>query len=110
MLNAGDPEALTTAEIGHAIADALGRPHLHERLLPESRYERPSLSNPWAVPHPLVLDMRAAEAQLGYRPLTTYAEAVRDTAAWIAAELPTRDWSNTYLARLFNYAAEDALL
>lgn len=110
VLNAGDPEALTTSEIGHAIAAALGRPALDEVLLPESRYARPSFSNPWAVPHPLVLDMRAAEAQLGYQPLTTYAQAVRETCAWIASELPTRDWGNTYLARLFDYGAEDALL
>jgi hypothetical protein len=68
------------------------------------------VSNPWAVPFPLVVDMRAAERELGYRPVTSYADAVRDTCAWLAEEAPRRDWSDTYLGRYFDYAAEDAVL
>lgn len=109
VLNCGDPEALTTSEIGHAIAEVLGRPALREVLLPESRYERPAFPHPWAVPAPIVLDMRAAEAQLGYRAVTTYPEAVRATCEWLLAELRSRDWSDTYLGRCFDYAAEDAI-
>lgn len=109
VLNCGDPEALTTSEIGRAIAEALGRPALREVLLPESRYEQQAFPNPWAVPAPIVLDMQAAEAQLGYRPVTAYPEAVRATCEWLVAELQARDWADTYLGRCFDYAAEDAL-
>jgi nucleoside-diphosphate-sugar epimerase len=102
VLNAGDPQALTVAEIGRAIA-----PELEQVPIPESGYELREVSNPWAVPFPLVLDMQAAERELGYRPVTTYAEAVRETAAWLAAEPP--DIAGTYMERYFDYAAEDRL-
>ena len=46
-----------------------------------SRFSLPAdeYGNPWGLPpdHPLVFDMRAAERDLGYRPVTTYAEAVK---------------------------------
>ncbi len=109
VLNCGDPYAPTVVEIGHAIADALGRPYLREVLLPESRYEHPEFANPWAAPRPVILDMQAAEA-FGYRPLTTYPEAVGETCDWLMKELRVRDWSDTYLGRQFNYDAENALL
>ena len=54
--------------------------------------------------------MRRAEQELGYRPVTTYAEAVRATCAWLASEAPRRDWTGTYLGRYFDYNAEDAVL
>jgi nucleoside-diphosphate-sugar epimerase len=101
VLNAGDPNPPTVSEIGRAIA-----PELEQVLVPESGYERRELSNPWAVPFPLVVDMRAAEAELGYRPVTTYPEAPRKTAAWLRAEPP--DVTGTYMERYFDYAAEDA--
>ena len=101
VLNAGDPDPPTVSEIGRAIA-----PELEQVLVPESGYERRELSNPWAVPFPLVVDMQAAEAELGYRPVTTYPEAARKTAAWLRAEPP--DVTGTYMERYFDYAAEDA--
>lgn len=103
VLNAGDPDPPTVREIGHAIA-----PELEQVPIPESGYERHELSNPWAVPFPLIVDMSRAQRELGYRPVTTYADAVRETAAWLAAEPP--DVSGTYMERYFDYAAEDALL
>jgi uncharacterized protein YjlB len=55
--------------------------------------------------------MEAAEAELGYRPVTTYPEAVRETCAWIVGELERgRSWDGTYLAEMFDYAAEDAAM
>jgi nucleoside-diphosphate-sugar epimerase len=109
VLNCGDPGPPTVAEIGRAVCAALGR-NLEQVLLPESGYARPELSNPWAALHPFIVDMAAAESQLGYRPVTTYPEAVRETVAWLAEEAPERDWSETYLGRYFDYAAEDAVL
>jgi nucleoside-diphosphate-sugar epimerase len=103
ILNCGDPEPPTVSEIGRAIA-----PELTQVPIAENGYERRDLSNPWAVPFPLVLDMHAAERELGYRPVARYADAVRATVEWLRGE--QRDWSDTYLARYFDYAAEDAVI
>jgi nucleoside-diphosphate-sugar epimerase len=103
VLNAGDPDPPTVSEIGRAIA-----PELEQVPIPESGYERRELSNPWAVPFPLIVDMSRAERELGYRPVTTYANAVRETAAWLETEPP--DIAGSYLERYFDYAAEDSVL
>jgi len=55
--------------------------------------------------------MEAAEQELGYRPVTTYPEAVGETCAWIVGELESgRDWKGTYLEATLDYAAEDAAM
>jgi nucleoside-diphosphate-sugar epimerase len=105
VLNCADPDPPTVREICRAVA-----PELEQVPIAESGYERRELSNPWAVPRPLVVDMSAAERELGYRPVTTYPEAVRETCAWLVEEVPRRDWSETYLGRFFDYAAEDTEL
>jgi nucleoside-diphosphate-sugar epimerase len=107
VLNCGDPEPPTTREIGAAIVRAM-EAELELRGIAESGYDRPELSNPWAVARPFVLDMSTAARDLGYRPATTYADAVRETCAWLVRELEQRDFSDTYLANYFNYADEDA--
>jgi nucleoside-diphosphate-sugar epimerase len=109
ILNGADPEPPSVREIGRAVAAAMNHA-FKEVLVPESGYERRELSNPWAVPFAVVVDMTAAEQELGYRPVTTYADAVRATCSWLAEEAPRRDWSGTYLGRYFDYAAEDAVL
>ena len=109
VVNCGDPEPPTVRDIGRAVVAAMDH-SFEEVLVPESGYERKELSNPWAVPRPLIVDMSRAEKDLGYRPVTTYAEAVRDTCAWLVAEASHRDWGDTYLGRYFNYEAEDRLL
>src|SRR6478672_9674356 len=109
-LNAGDPEPPTTLEICRAIGDALDH-EFEPVLFPEDSEERPGLDNPWAVPRPLVVSMAAAEKQLGYRPVTTYPEAVPETCAWLVAELEgERSWDGTYLEGMLDYAAEDEAL
>ena len=109
-LNAGDPEPPTTLEICRAIGDALDH-EFEPVLFPEDSEERPGLDNPWAVPRPLVVSMAAAEEQLGYRPVTTYPEAVPETCAWLVAELEGgRSWDGTYLEGMLDYAAEDEAL
>lgn len=107
LLNAGDPEPPTTLEICHAIGAAMGH-EFEPVLLPADEY-----GNPWGLPPqlPLVFDMTAAERELGYRPVTTYAEAVKETCAWLVAELERgRRWDDTYLAETLDYAAEDAAI
>jgi nucleoside-diphosphate-sugar epimerase len=109
-LNSGDPDPPTTLEICRAVGDALGHA-LEPVLFPEHAGERPGLDNPWAVPRPFVVSMTAAEQELGYRPVTTYPEAVPETCAWVAGELKQgRSWDGTYLEAMLDYAAEDEAL
>lgn len=104
-LNAGDPDPPTTLEICRAIGEALEH-EFEPVLLPGDEYD-----NPWAVPLPLVVLMEAAGRELGYRPVTTYPEAVRETCAWLVGELERgRSWEGTYLGEMLDYAAEDAAL
>src|SRR5437764_1340517 len=105
VLNAGAPDPPTTLEICRAIGDALGH-EFEPVLLPRGEYE-----NPWAAEQPFVVSMAAAEQELGYRPVTTYPEAVRETCAWLVAELEGgRNWDGTYLEEMLDYAAEDEVL
>ena len=103
VLNAGDPDPPTVLEIGRAVAAAVDASWT-EVLVPGASEVG---SNPWGVPRPIVVDMATAESTLAYRPVTTYAEAVADTCAWLLAERPPMA---PYLERFFDYDAEDALL
>jgi nucleoside-diphosphate-sugar epimerase len=104
-LNAGDPDPPTTLEICEAVGNALDH-EFEPVLLPGEAYD-----NPWGLPRPFVVSMSAAEQELGYRPVTTYPEAVRETCAWVAAELEQgRSWDGTYLEGMLDYAAEDEAL
>lgn len=106
-LNAGDPDPPTTLEICRAIGNALEH-EFEPVLLPGDAYD-----NPWGAPdsQPFVVSMAAAEEELGYRPVTTYPEAVRETCAWLVGELEAgRSWEGTYLEGVVDYAAEDEAL
>jgi nucleoside-diphosphate-sugar epimerase len=106
-LNAGDPDPPTTLGICEAVGRALG--HDFEPVLLEGE----AFDNPWAAPvdSPFVVSMEAAERELGYRPVTTYPEAVRETCAWLVGELESgRSWDGTYLEGMLDYAAEDKAL
>ena len=107
ILNAGDPEPPTTLEICRAVGDALGH-EFEPVLLPGDEF-----GNPWGVDadKPLVVSMEAAERELGYRPVTTYPEAVKQTCAWVVSELERgRSWAGTHLEEALDYAAEDAAI
>jgi nucleoside-diphosphate-sugar epimerase len=105
VLNAGDPDPPATLEICNAIGRALGH-EFEPVLLPADEF-----GNPWGVQHPFVVAMEAAERELGYRPVTTYPEAVKETCAWIVRELDDgRSWEGTYLEKSLDYAAEDEVL
>lgn len=104
-LNAADPEAISVAEIGQAIAAAYG---VELDLVPIPGPPRHGVGvNPWCIAGPIVLDMSAAQA-LGYTPVTRYGEGIgeacRSAEALAAAGVPFVD----YIGRLFDYAAEDA--
>jgi nucleoside-diphosphate-sugar epimerase len=104
-LNAGDPDPPRTLEICRAIGDALGH-EFEPVLLPADEYD-----NPWGGERPFVVSMEAAEQELGYRPVTTYPEAVDETSAWLVGELADgRNWDGTYLEGMLDYAAEDAVI
>jgi nucleoside-diphosphate-sugar epimerase len=105
VLNCGDPDPPTTLKICKAIGEALDH-EFEPVLLPDGAF-----GNPWAVPQPFVVSMEAAERELGYQPVTTYPEAVKETCAWLVGELERgRSWEGTYLEATLDYAAEDAAL
>jgi nucleoside-diphosphate-sugar epimerase len=107
LLNGGDHDPPSTLEICHAIGDALEY-DFEPVLLPADEF-----NNPWGVPaaYPLIVSMEAAERELGYRPVTTYAEAVKETCAWLVAELERgRTWEGSYVEGWLDYAAEDEVL
>ena len=105
VLNGGDPDPPSTLEICHASGNALEY-EFEPVLLPADEF-----GNPWAVPRPFVVSMEAAERELGYRPVTTYPEAVTETCAWLVGELERgRSWEGTYLEAALDYAAEDEVL
>ncbi|MEU6224968.1 NAD(P)-dependent oxidoreductase [Streptomyces sp. NPDC047042] len=112
-LNAVDPEAPTVAEIAGAIDAVMGVEA--ENVLVDGPPPAPTVGNtPWSVPVPVVFDMSAAERELGYRPVVTYAQSLPETVAWIEGRLAGRDWREAYAKMyetygdLFDYAAEDA--
>lgn len=105
VLNGGDPDPPSTLEICHAIGDALDY-EFEPVLLPADEF-----GNPWGTPNPLVVSMEAAERELGYRPVTTYPEAVKETCAWLLGELERgRTWEGSYIEDSLDYAAEDAAI
>jgi nucleoside-diphosphate-sugar epimerase len=105
ILNGGDPDPPSTLEICHAIGDALEY-EFEPVLLAADEF-----GNPWGTPWPLVVSMEAAERELGYRPVTTYPEAVKETCAWLVGELERgRTWEGSYIEGSLDYAAEDAVL
>ncbi|MGW1190303.1 NAD-dependent epimerase/dehydratase family protein [Streptomyces sp. NPDC002559] len=116
VLNAGDPQAPTVAEIGTAIDAVLGR-STETVLMAGAPGEDFVGTTPWTSPHPIVYDMTAAERELGYRPVTDYMESLPETVEWLAAQLADGDWTEVFPAmlraygkKLFDYAPEDAWL
>ncbi|MFJ1916814.1 NAD-dependent epimerase/dehydratase family protein [Streptomyces sp. NPDC088147] len=116
VLNAGDPQAPAVAEIGAAIDRVLDRET--ETVLADGAPEDGVGDTPWSLEHPVVYDMAAAERELGYRPVTGYAESLPGTVAWLTDRLRGRDWAEAFPKMalhygrdsLFDYATEDAWL
>ncbi|MFD4031091.1 NAD-dependent epimerase/dehydratase family protein [Streptomyces sp. NPDC058637] len=116
VLNAGDPQAPTVAEIGAAVDCVLGR--TTETVLVAGAPPGGGVGEtPWTAAHPIVYDMTAAGRELGYEPVTGYAESLPETVEWLASRLHGRQWTEAfpkmlrnYGEGLFDYAAEDAWL
>ncbi|MFE0509426.1 NAD-dependent epimerase/dehydratase family protein [Streptomyces sp. NPDC058964] len=115
VLNACDPQAPTVTEIGAAVDEVMGartETVLVDGPPPTSAVGR----SPWAVPLPVVFDMTAAERELGYRPVVSYARSLPETVEWLCDRTARQDWRARFplLARtypdLFDYPAEDAWL
>lgn len=116
VLNGADPEAQDVTTIVRLVcATADHQPDIvtFDGWPPESG----AGSSPWSIPVPFVLDMSAAERDLGYRPVAGYADAVVDTCAWLRDVTAGRPWREVlpeipelYGERFADYAIEDELL
>ncbi|GCE76674.1 NAD-dependent epimerase/dehydratase family protein [Cellulomonas biazotea] len=116
VLNAGDPDAPTVAEIGEVVDATLGA---RTRTVTFDGPPRDGLGlTPWAVPHPLVLSMDRAARQLGYVAPGPYATTAPAAVRWLVEESRRRDWREAFpgfvrmeaMGDFFDYAAEDAFL
>jgi len=113
-LNAADLDPPSAADISAAVEELMSwRP---QHVLVVGPEPAPTVGNhPWAVPRPVVADMRRARDDLGYEQPVSYREALEDTVRWAVDAARGRDWKDVFptLGRypdLFDYAAEDAYL
>jgi len=114
ILNSGDPQPPTALEVTRIVLDLMEyrAPVL---LLPGEPPGRGVGDHPWMLAGPLVADLTAAERELGYRPVTGYADAAARTVAWLRDEIAGTDWRRhlpdmASQERFFHYQAEDAFL
>jgi len=112
ILNIADPDTPTVAEITRHTVEHLnyeGRVVGVEDLAYPPKIGR----SPWSVPRPFIVDCQAA-LDLGYAPITTYADAIGATCDWLVRDAVNGDWKErypvlaSYPRNLFDYAAEDA--
>jgi UDP-glucose 4-epimerase len=73
VLNVGCGRAITVNELAREMAAALGRPELGEPV-----HEAPRAGD---VKHSMA-DLRLVESAIGYRPITSFEEGLRQTMAW----------------------------
>jgi nucleoside-diphosphate-sugar epimerase len=105
VFNCGDPDPPTVQQIARRIGD------FTEILLPGAAEVG---GTPWSVPKPFLVDMAKAEQELGYRPTTSWSEAIGPQVEWLIEATRGRDWRDVlprgaqYLE--FDYDAEDAVV
>jgi nucleoside-diphosphate-sugar epimerase len=113
VFNCGDPDPPTVLEIARAIGEAADH-RFDEVLLDEPAGRGDVGQTPWSAAKPLLVDMTKAERELGYRPATTWADALPVQVRWLIEATRDRDWHEVltrgadYLK--FDYEAEDELL
>ena len=91
VLNCGDPSPPDALGIERCIAAAMG--HEWTEVLVPPRLALTSVGRtPWSGPKSVVLDMNAAREELGYRPITSYPEAVGEVCDWVTAATQDLDW------------------
>jgi nucleoside-diphosphate-sugar epimerase len=109
VYNCGDPDPPRLPEIVRAIGAACAH-EFAELLVPGFDIG----ATPWSVPRPLIVDMAKAERELGYRAVTTWADALPLQVEWLVQATSGRDWREVlprgtqYLR--FDYDAEDELV
>src|SRR6266511_439111 len=111
--NCGDPDPPTVLELARTIGEAAGHPSA-EVLLPDPADRGEVGQTPWSASKPLLVDMTKAERELGYRPATTWADALPRQVEWLLDATRGRDWREV-LPRgaeslQFHYEAEDQLV
>jgi nucleoside-diphosphate-sugar epimerase len=105
VFNCGDPDPPQVLQIARAAGE------FAEILLPD---DSELGATPWSVPKPFLVDMRKAERELRYRPVTTWADAIGPQIEWLIEATSRRDWREVlprgaqYLE--FDYEAEDELV
>lgn len=105
LLNAGDPEAPTAAEIGAAIATVYGVELWFDLL--DGPPRGGVGAHPWCIPAPIVLDMGRAH-DLGYRAVVSHGDSVAEACRSAEAAARAGATFPAYIDALFDYAAEDA--
>jgi nucleoside-diphosphate-sugar epimerase len=110
VYNCGDPDPPTVLELARTIGAAAGHRYA-EVLLPDPAARGEVGQTPWSAPKPLVVDMSKAERELGYKPATTWEDALPRQVEWLLEATRDRDWREVlprgaeYLQ--FDYEAED---
>jgi nucleoside-diphosphate-sugar epimerase len=100
-------------ELARAIGEAAGHRYA-EVLLPDPAARGEVGQTPWSAPKPLLVDMAKAERELGYKPVTTWADALPRQVEWLIDATRDRDWREVlprgaeYLQ--FDYEREDEFL
>ena len=110
VLNSADPDAPSALEISRTIARRLR--HEWEEVLLGDGDDQALGRHPWDAPHPIVLDMTAAEA-LGYTPVGDYATTVAHEVDWLVSTArggEMQGLDDEYFGPLLDYAAEDRYL
>lgn len=113
-LNCGDLDPPTVAEISAIVDEVMG--WRTERVAVSGPEPSPTVGNhPWAVPRPVIADMREATTELRYRQPVDYATAVASTIPWAIDACQGRDWRQVFpvlsnYPDLFDYPAEDRYL
>ena len=111
--NSGDPDPPTVLELSRRIAGTVGHDWA-EVLLPDPEGRGMVGNTPWSAAKPFVVDMSAAERELGYEPATTWNDAIDRQIEWLIDATRDRDWQEVlprgaqYLQ--FDYDGEDALV
>jgi len=114
VLNCGDLDPPTVHEISVLVDQAMG--WSTERMVVPGPEPAPTVGNhPWAVPRPVIVDMRRAQAELGYRQPNTYAQGLARALEWAVEACAHRDWRDVFTTLtaypdLFDYPAEDRYL
>jgi nucleoside-diphosphate-sugar epimerase len=113
VFNCGDPDPPTVLALARRICSTLGH-QWTEVLLPAAEGRGEVGNTPWSAPKPFLVDMAAAERELGYARATTWDGAIDGQVDWLVEATRDRDWREVlprgaqYLQ--FDYEGEDALV